>query len=258
MDRSLRYSSLLSIVLGAVLVGLVLMKTQSQSRAHLGSKIAAPRSAGCITPSAFRTSNSLPRFSGMGRSRSNLQVMAGVQGPKIVATTGAFAPPPVARTTGAFHNKFRFPLPMIFASFLTRLLTEQHFVRYNRRYSYNKVFALGVCSVFDQVFESLSEEKKTQLFEAFITALDEDPSLYRSDQASLEAWAKSKSAADILPKSDGDDVEQVLAEVAATSDSFLYSKFFSIGLFRLLELTGAKDPKALENLVLKEIIIDSI
>ena len=32
-------------------------------------------------------------------------------------------------------------------------------------------------------------------------------------------------------------------------NNFLYSKFFAIGLFRLLELTGAKDPQALGNLV---------
>ena len=29
----------------------------------------------------------------------------------------------------------------------------------------------------------------------------------------------------------------------------VYSKFLAIGLFRLLELSGAKDPKALETLV---------
>ena len=43
----------------------------------------------------------------------------------------------------------------------------------------------------------------------------------------------------------------MLAGIAARSkeDNFLYSKFFAIGLFRLLELTGAKDPKALGSLV---------
>jgi len=160
-----------------------------------------------------------------------------------------WSPPPVAATTSAFHNKFKFPLPMIFASFVSRLLTEQHFVRWNRKYQYNPIFALGVTSVFDQVFETLGEEKKTQLFDAFITALDESPSTYRTDQAMLEEWAKSKSSSDISPKADGDNVEQVLAEVSGLGDNFVYSKFFSIGLFRMLELTGAKDPKALESLV---------
>ena len=46
-------------------------------------------------------------------------------------------------------------------------------------------------------------------------------------------------------------VQKQLADIAsrAKEDKFLYTKFFAIGLFRLLELTGAKDPKALGNLV---------
>lgn len=165
--------------------------------------------------------------------------------------SAAWSPPPVSSTSSAFHAQFKTPLPMIFSSFVTRLLTEQHFIRWNRKYSYNPIFALGVTSVFDQVFETLGDEKKTELFEAFITALEENPAQYRQDQSMLEEWAKARSASDISPKADGDNVEQVLAEVSAMSpEDFVYSKFFSIGLFRMLELTGAKDPKALENLVL--------
>lgn len=46
-------------------------------------------------------------------------------------------------------------------------------------------------------------------------------------------------------------VQKLLNGIAERSkeDKFLYSKFFAIGLFRLLELTGAKDPQALGNLV---------
>merc|ERR1712146_98296 len=65
----------------------------------------------------------------------------------------------------------------------------------------------------------------------------------------VENWAKSRSAGDIAPKGDGDNIEQTLSEIANMGDNFAYSKFFSIGLFRMLELTGAKDPKALQNLV---------
>jgi len=160
-----------------------------------------------------------------------------------------FMPPPVSETTTKFHGSFKHPLPMIYSSFVSRLITEQHFVRYNRKYEYNPVFALGVCSVMDQVFESLGEDKKQQLFEAYIGALSETPATYRADQSSLEEWAKSKAAADIAPKADGDQFEKLLAGISENSENFLYSKFFSIGLFRMLELTGAKDPKALENLV---------
>lgn len=47
------------------------------------------------------------------------------------------------------------------------------------------------------------------------------------------------------------DLQKALAAAAAGSASgkFAYNKFFAIGLFRLLELTGAKEPAALEKLV---------
>lgn len=46
-------------------------------------------------------------------------------------------------------------------------------------------------------------------------------------------------------------VQKVLAKVASriSSGDHFYTRFFAIGLFRLLELTDAKDPKALESLV---------
>jgi len=49
----------------------------------------------------------------------------------------------------------------------------------------------------------------------------------------------------------GSEGQQALASLAerAASGSILYSKFLAIGLFRILELVGAKDPKALESLV---------
>ena len=46
-------------------------------------------------------------------------------------------------------------------------------------------------------------------------------------------------------------VQKVLAGIKdrAENSKFFYTRFFAIGLFRLLELTSARDPKALETLV---------
>ncbi len=46
-------------------------------------------------------------------------------------------------------------------------------------------------------------------------------------------------------------LQKALAAIAAgtSSGAFAYNKFVAIGLFRLLELTGAKEPAALERLV---------
>jgi Thylakoid formation protein len=61
------------------------------------------------------------------------------------------------------------------------------------------------------------------------------------DAEKMESLAKElSSSADLEPKSDGTDLQKILASVAdrAKNGEFLYTKFFAIGLFRLLELTG--------------------
>lgn len=46
-------------------------------------------------------------------------------------------------------------------------------------------------------------------------------------------------------------MQKLLAKIAARTESgkFFYTRLFAIGLFRLLEITEARDPKALESLV---------
>ncbi len=115
-----------------------------------------------------------------------------------------------------------------------------------------QVFALGFVSVFEQIGEGLEAGTRDEIFTAYINALDESPATYRKDAAALEEWAKSLSSAeDVAPNADGDYGQKVLATIASQVEAkkFAYSKFFAIGLFRLLELTGAKDPKALGTLV---------
>mmetsp|Transcript_16466 Transcript_16466/g.22998 ORF Transcript_16466/g.22998 Transcript_16466/m.22998 type:complete len:312 (-) Transcript_16466:474-1409(-) len=249
--RLITFSAICNVVLASVLVAVSLFGTSSH---RVGAGISITRGTSSLpanvrTANTFRAPAALRTFSPFHAPQKFASPQQDSLNVRPVSVNAGFMPPPVADTVSAFHSRFKYPLPMLFASYISRLITEQHFVRWNRKYQYNPVFALGVCSVFDQVFESLEDEKKKELFEAFILALQESPETYRADQAALEEWAKTKSASDIKPDPSGGSVEQVLAEVSAQSDNFLYNKFFSIGLFRMLELTGAKDPKALESLV---------
>ena len=150
-----------------------------------------------------------------------------------------------------------------------------------------QVFGLGFVSVFDQVLEGLPDGDKSALFSAYIGSLGENGDQYRQvcswassiiiaswllcdrartvsreahlswlmrmqDAEKVEALAKELSGpSELKPDAEGSELQKKLASIAERSSqgNFLYTKFFAIGLFRLLELTGAKDPKALEGLV---------
>ncbi|XP_022930881.1 protein THYLAKOID FORMATION1, chloroplastic-like [Cucurbita pepo subsp. pepo] len=159
----------------------------------------------------------------------------------------------VAETKLNFLKAYKRPIPSIYNSVLQELIVQQHLMRYKRTYRYDPVFALGFVTVYDQLMDGYpSDEDREAIFQAYIKALNEDPEQYRIDAQKLEEWARSQSAASLVEfASKEGEVESVLkdiAERAASKGSFSYSRFFAIGLFRLLELANATEPSILEKL----------
>lgn len=167
---------------------------------------------------------------------------------RAVAVQAGFAPPSVSETKAAFLKNYPRPIASIYSVVVQELLVQQHFMRYSVNYEYNPIYALGVVSVFDQVLEQVDDSERSAIFNAYIASLGEDAETFRKDAAQLEAVAGSMTS--LAPEGDN-EVQKALAEVAAKSADakFNYNRFFAIGLFRLLELTGAKEPAALEALV---------
>ncbi|KAK4745340.1 hypothetical protein SAY87_011652 [Trapa incisa] len=161
--------------------------------------------------------------------------------------------PTVSQTKLNFIKAYKKPIPSIYNTVLQELLVQQHLTKYKKNYQYDHVFALGFVTIYDQLMEGYpSDEDRESIFEAYIRALEEDPQQYRADAKKLEEWARSQSADSLIGYSDREgDVEAILKDVserAGSKGSFSYSRFFAVGLFRLLELANAMEPTILEKL----------
>ncbi|KAL3509524.1 hypothetical protein ACH5RR_028925 [Cinchona calisaya] len=168
-------------------------------------------------------------------------------------STAATDVPTVSETKMNFLKSYKRPIPSIYSTVLQELLVQQHLMRYKRTYQYDAVFALGFVTVYDRLMEGYpSDEDREAIFQAYIKALKEDPEKYRSDAQKLEEWARAQNAGTLIDfSSKGGEVESILkdiAERAGSKESFSYSRFFAIGLFRLLELANATEPTILEKL----------
>ncbi|MQJ84082.1 photosystem II biogenesis protein Psp29, partial [Escherichia coli] len=136
---------------------------------------------------------------------------------------------------------------------LQELIVQQHLMRYKRSYRYDPVFALGFVTVYDQLMEGYpSDEDRDAIFQAYIKALKEDPEQYRVDAKKLEEWARDQNSTSLVDFSSREgEVEGILkdiAERAGGKGDFSYSRFFAVGLFRLLELANATETATLEKL----------
>lgn len=161
--------------------------------------------------------------------------------------------PTVSETKANFLQAYRRPIPSIYNTVLQELIVQQHLMRYKKTYCYDAVFALGFVTVYDQLMEGYpSDEDREAIFQAYIKALKEDPKQYRSDAQKMEEWACTRTASTLVDFSSKEgDVESILkdiAERAGGKGSFSYSRFFAIGLFRLLELANVTEPTILEKL----------
>ncbi|KAK3032260.1 hypothetical protein RJ639_037434 [Escallonia herrerae] len=135
--------------------------------------------------------------------------------------------PTVAETKLNFLNSYKRPIPSIYNTVLQELIVQQHLMRYKRTYCYDAVFALGFVTVYDQLMEGIDARK-------------------------MEEWARAQTASTLVDFSSKEgEVEGILkdiAERAGGKGSFSYSRFFAIGLFRLLELANVTEPTILEKL----------
>ncbi|CAO2047969.1 unnamed protein product [Urochloa humidicola] len=162
-------------------------------------------------------------------------------------------PPTVAETKLNFLKSYKRPIPSIYSTLLQELLVQQHLMRYKKTYQYDPVFGLGFVTVYDQLTEGYpSNEDKESIFKAYITALNEDPDQYRADAQKMEDWARSQNGNSLVDFASRDgEIESILKDISERAKgmgNFSYSRFFAVGLFRLLELANATEPTVLDKL----------
>ncbi|KAI3855743.1 hypothetical protein MKW92_023519 [Papaver armeniacum] len=168
-------------------------------------------------------------------------------------TSGTDIPPTVAETKLNFLKAYKRPIPSIYNTVLQELIVQQHLTRYKKSYRYDPVFALGFVTVYDRLMDGYqNDEERETIFKAYIEALKEDPEVYRKDAQKLEEWARTQNASSLTEFSSKEgEVEGLLKDIserAASKGNFSYSRFFAVGLFRLLELSNATEPAILEKL----------
>ncbi|XP_047951378.1 protein THYLAKOID FORMATION1, chloroplastic-like [Salvia hispanica] len=161
--------------------------------------------------------------------------------------------PTVSQTKLNFLKAYKRPIPSIYNTVLQELIVQQHLTKYKKSFRYDPVFALGFVTVYDRLMEGYpSDEDRQAIFEAYIRALNDDPAQFRADAQKVEEWAKTQSPSSLVEFASRDgEIEGILkdiAERAGTKGSFSYSRFFAVGLFRLLELSNSTEPNILDKL----------
>ncbi|MEM7726098.1 MAG: photosystem II biogenesis protein Psp29 [Cyanobacteria bacterium P01_A01_bin.45] len=163
----------------------------------------------------------------------------------------------VSDTKRTFYTLHARPVNTIYRRVVEELMVEMHLLSVNVDFSYNPIYALGVVTTFDRFMEGYQPEKdKESIFNALVTAVEDEPQHYRQDAQRLEALAKDFRFDDLAGwlsqtnHSNKDTELQSQLSAIAGDSKFKYNRLFAIGLFSLLESSNpesVKDEKKLND-----------
>ena len=116
-----------------------------------------------------------------------------------------------------------------------------HLITVSARFKRDAIWSLGMMSALDLLFKNYPEagagaKIQSALFQA--SGLDEDT--IRSEAASISSWVEGKSKDEISAalRGEGDSSVAKIASAAKADEFWMYSRFFGLGLVKMMETVG--------------------
>jgi len=147
----------------------------------------------------------------------------------------------VGEAFAEFTEQYGYQVNALYKNMVTDIVGTVHLITVNARFVQDPVWSLGILSTLELLLKNypetgMYEELSSALFKS--CNLDEDS--LRSEAASLKEWAEGKTKEDIEAalKNGDDTILGNLSKTIKDEEFWMYSKFFGIGLVKLMEITG--------------------
>jgi len=149
----------------------------------------------------------------------------------------------VAEAMKDFTNSLGLIINPLYRSMITDIVSTTHLTVVDARFKYDKVWGLGLISSMDMLLKNYPEkDMAAKIVEAFCESMGFRAATLRKDAEELENWAKGKSGEDVAAalRGEGSSDLAAIAKVAKDDEFWLYSRFFGIGLMKMMQVTGVE------------------
>lgn len=140
-----------------------------------------------------------------------------------------------------FTEKLGAPVNPLYKSLVSDIVGTTHLITVNARFEKDGIWALGIINSLDLLFNNypeagMNERIRTALFSCI--GIDEDE--LNADAKSISDWAEGKSREDISAalRGEGDSPVAAIAKKAKDDEFWMYSKFFGLGLVKMMDIIG--------------------
>lgn len=145
-----------------------------------------------------------------------------------------------------FTKTYGTPVNPLYKNMITDIVGTTHLTLVNCRFERDPIWSLGLLTSLDLLLKNYPEpENGPRLVSCFMKSMGLDEAQVRAEAATMQAWATTAGRAEVEAALTGQG-SSALAAVArkAKEDQFwMYSRYFGIGLLKIMECTGVEMEK---------------
>jgi photosystem II biogenesis protein Psp29 len=145
-----------------------------------------------------------------------------------------------------FTKALGYTVNPLYKNMVTDIVGTTHLIVVNARFQKDAIWSLGIITALELLLKNYPEP---EFAEAIVTALFKcigmDEAAVRAEAKSITEWAQGKSKSDIEAalSGEGDSPVASIAKTIKDDSYWMYSRYFGIGLLKLMENTGVEMDK---------------
>jgi hypothetical protein len=146
-----------------------------------------------------------------------------------------------------FTTELGYTVNALYKNMVTDIVGTTHLITVNARFVKDPLWSLGMLTSLDLLLKNYPEpEMGAKVVTALFKSVGLDEAEIRAEAKTIEEWAQGKTKVEIEAALAGDDPSSPLGVIAAgiKADEFwMYSRYFGIGMVRLMDIVGIEMDK---------------